>query len=81
VQVLLIPVQNIAEIIAGLYFALYSAAVFCTGMSTSWRLVFWFCGWALAFADLLASGSPRLTFPSFIKMKISKQITFYPEHF
>ena len=30
----LIPVQNIAETIAGLYFALYSAAVFCTGMST-----------------------------------------------
>jgi hypothetical protein len=35
----LIPVQNIAEIIAGLYFALYSAAVFCTGMSTSYVCV------------------------------------------
>jgi hypothetical protein len=34
----LIPVQNIAETIAGLYFALYSAAVFCTGMSTPRRV-------------------------------------------
>ena len=31
----LIPVQNIAEIFATLYSALYSASVFCTGMSTS----------------------------------------------
>ena len=30
----LIPVQNIAEIFATLYSALYSASVFCTGMST-----------------------------------------------
>ena len=29
------PVQNIAEIFATLYFALYSASVFCTGMSTT----------------------------------------------